>query len=166
MIGNIVRFLFKLLVGLACAVLALLILLSVAIHLPDPEIKDRFAPLREDFETVNSVMLDELEDRGRTKMLFELDFENGAVKYDGETVYSGPEPKSLKSFGNYGFDGVTVLKDKTIFYYGQGVAAIVYSPEGNPGSFAERHLSFVAESFKLADDWYYTENCHLENEEL
>ena len=133
MIGNIVRFLFKLLVGLACAVLALLILLSVAIHLPDPEIKD---------------------------------IENGAVKYDGETVYGGPEPKSLKSFGNYGFDGVTVLKDRTIFYYGQGVAAIVYSPEGNPGSFAERHLSFVAESFKLADDWYYTENCHLEDEEL
>lgn len=165
MLSNIIRFLFKILVGFTCAVVVLLILLAVAIHVPDKEILERFEYKQAAFEEINAVLRQELEARDRTKMLFDLNFDDHTLTYDGEVVYTGEAVDKLKSFGNYAYEGVTVETDKTLFYYGLGTVAIVYSESGNPGSFAERRLSFVAKSFELADGWYFAENCNLEDED-
>ena len=161
MISHIIRFLFKVLVGFACAVAVLMILLATVIHMPDRGVVRMFETKQAALEEVNSVLRKALEDRGRTKMMFKVNFDAGAVVFDGETIYAGDALDTLKSFGNQTFVGITVDSEKTVFYYSLGMTGIIYTEGGNPGSFSERHLSFISQCYKVAKNWYYAENCDL-----
>lgn len=161
MISHIIRFLFKALVGLACAVAVLMILLATVIHMPDSGVKHTFEAKQAAFEEVNTVLRRVLTDRGRTKMMFKVNFDAHAIVFDGEAVYTGEALDRLKSFGNQTFESITVDSEKTVFYYSLGMTGVVYTEDGNPGSFSERHLSFISQCYKVADNWYYAENCRL-----
>ncbi len=163
MFSNIIRFILKFIVGFTVAVVVLSVILMIVIHMPDRENIDIFAGKRDAFEAVNSDLRQELADRDRTKMRFDANFDYDAVVFNKETIYAGPAVGELGSFGVLVFEDITVRTDMTIFSYGGGLQAIVYTENGNPGSFGERFVGPMTRSYKLADNWYYTQFCDLDD---
>ena len=163
MLSNILRLLAKLLLGFTVCVVIIWTLLMFVIHLPDSQNKDIFAESRSSFEEVNLAVRQELEDRGRTKMMFGADFDGDSIMFNRETVFTGSEVEGIRSFGVLIFDYVTATEDMTVFTYSNGNEAIVYSPHGNPGTFTERWALPMSRSYKLAKNWYYTQYCDLDD---
>lgn len=162
---TIVRIFFKLLLGFTASVALISVILMFVIHLPDSQRIEEFKEQRAAFEEVNTTLRQILEDRGRSWMVFYADFDANTLTdttNGGGVVYSGEAVDRLKKFDNNLFDTIRVEEDRTIFYYGRGLEAVVYMKNGrNPGTFTERFVEFVTRSYKVADKWYYTMFCDL-----
>ncbi len=164
MLSNILRLLAKLLIGFTVATAVVSLILMFVVHLPDGGNIRLFEDKRSDFEEVNFALRAELEERGRTKMVFYADADADSVTFNRGDVYTGDAVDGLNRFGVAEIYSITVTENMTVFAYGSsGSEAVVYAPRGNPGSFTERFIEPAARAYKLADGWYYTRMCDLED---
>ena len=164
---TIVRIFLKLLLGFTVSVMIISVILMIVIHLPDSMMIDEFKSRQSAYEEVHAALHQVLEDRGRSWMVFYADFDENTLidsTNGGGIVYSGKAVDKLERFDVNMFDSIRVEKDRTIFYYGRGLEAVVYMKNGrNPGTFSERFVGFVTRSYKVADKWYYTAFCNLKD---